>query len=235
MSVPAYETKHLPELCITLDGVTYRLTQSNTSNETGSTLWLSSQILSAYMSLQKKKKKKLTLLELGSGIGLTSLVCHTLGYTVTASDYGAIVPLLAHNIELNGKKKDIKVETIDWCHLDNNTENTLPLQIYNVVVLSDVIYVPELLPCLVKTILRFVDRKSTVYVAQEVRSPHLMQQFLDLCAKSFRIQSVSGEEIERCVNVQLQSTTQNQDEQADWSGVVIYKMKLKAVLSSTLS
>lgn len=238
MTIPAYNTKHLSHLSITLNGFTYRLKQSNTSNETGSTLWLSSQILSAYLALHPSKlsrNKKVTLLELGSGIGLTSLVCHDLGYQVTASDYGAIVPLLEQNIQLNGKKEDVTIETIDWCRCDHMS------RIYDVVILADVIYAPELLDPLVNTMLRAVNKKSTIYVAQEVRSPHLMQRFLDICSRSFKIQTVNEEEIARVVQTHLRSTeTQGMqdelsEEEEDWSGVAIYKMRLKSMVEATLS
>lgn len=78
---------------------------------TGTTLWLSSQLLTLYLSdlyapgsarSKRKQDKKLKALELGSGIGLSTLVLASLGIDVVATDLPVVINQVLHrNIEAN--------------------------------------------------------------------------------------------------------------------------------------
>ncbi|KAF8420984.1 hypothetical protein EV426DRAFT_536887 [Tirmania nivea] len=100
-------------------------TTANHEPTTGTTLWLSSQILTLYLTdlyghRGKKRNKKLRAVELGSGIGLTALVLASLGIDVVATDLPVVIKeVLRNNIDTNLEsveallgRTDVKV--LDW-------------------------------------------------------------------------------------------------------------------------
>ena len=74
---------------------------------TGTTLWLSSQLLTLYLTGLyghggKKQERKLRAVELGSGIGLAALVLASLGIDVVATDLPVVIQqVLQENIDTN--------------------------------------------------------------------------------------------------------------------------------------
>jgi predicted nicotinamide N-methyase len=231
---PAYETKNVPILSYSFNEKIYQLQQSDSSGATGSTLWLSTQLLACYLTtLHQSRRKALQgqVLELGSGIGLLGLILRDLGCNMTVSDYAAIMPLLEANIASNppleacsGSLETIK---LDWTALDSSDT-----RIFDTIVLADVIYSPILIEPLLRTLLKYARRGSTAYLAQEVRTPHLLQEFINLCLSYFKVTRLSESEMAK-IESQLASlnseveTCDQEDEKECWSGVDIYKMTRK--------
>lgn len=243
---PAHDTKHLPVLHYAFHSRTYQLHQSQSSGETGSTLWLSSQILAEYLFATlafRKGNRTAKCLELGSGIGLLALVLRDFCKfgAVVATDQAAVCPLLSLNLQLNTSSEDdiIRVETLDWCAPYSRSEQ---VQGYHIIVMTDVIYAQSLIHGLLDTLLKDCQAKTVIYLAQEVRVPELMNTFLDLASAHFKIQQVGKMEVGKII----EKLTRNRDschdgdgsyaeqgrgeEEGDWSGVSIYKMRLKARL-----
>ncbi|PWY98723.1 hypothetical protein BCV70DRAFT_201516 [Testicularia cyperi] len=119
-NLPAHRTKHLSRLSYRFRslGITLNLTQRNDTNSTGSSLWLSSQVLSSYLihtysskesraSISaastpaiKANKANRRAIELGSGTGLLSLLLATLGWSVLATDIPPVLDtVLRPNVE----------------------------------------------------------------------------------------------------------------------------------------
>ncbi|CCG84936.1 protein of unknown function [Taphrina deformans PYCC 5710] len=247
---PAHETKNETRVECTVADRTYVLTQSSTSGETGSTVWLSSQVLATYLASRLKQPSTVgaerpTCLELGAGTGLVSLVVRDLGYAVTATDSGAVLPLLQHNVSTNpptatatattttaaAAAGSCRVEEMDWCRVSGQSNETFPL-----LVCADVVYSPALLGPLLRTIERHARARTTLYLAQEVRTPALMDAFLEACRASFKVMRVPTAEIVKLETLLRRANAVEQkgdgdgddeDEGADWSGVEIYKCKLK--------
>ncbi|KAG8816736.1 hypothetical protein FRC17_000206 [Serendipita sp. 399] len=84
----------------------------------GTTLWLGGQVLSYYLAStlqepsndaynlkdgdEKQKRRRKRVIELGSGIGLTALVMHSMGWDVCATDVEPVLSTVLHpNILLN--------------------------------------------------------------------------------------------------------------------------------------
>ncbi|KAJ3796726.1 hypothetical protein GGU11DRAFT_120917 [Lentinula aff. detonsa] len=128
---PAHETKNQSTLEISLSPqLTFHLSQKDQSNgssstgTTGTTLWLGSQCLSAYIAQYHKPSRNspdARAIELGSGIGLSSLVLSALGYsTVYATDTDLVInSVLARNLESNfpviaEPGRAILVRELDW-------------------------------------------------------------------------------------------------------------------------
>ncbi|KAF8474067.1 hypothetical protein BDZ91DRAFT_347432 [Kalaharituber pfeilii] len=105
---------------------------------TGTTLWLSSQLLTLYLAdvynpkTASKRRRKLRAIELGSGVGLTALVLASLGIDIVATDLPVVISnVLQKTIDSNidqlrtiwernsfGLKTDglgkIDVKVLDW-------------------------------------------------------------------------------------------------------------------------
>lgn len=245
---PAHATKHLPVLSYTINNATYHLAQENDSSETGSTLWLSSQYLATYLSLNSPKgrsrtakrsaghsltdttvMRRCTVLELGAGIGLLALVMRDLGFHVTATDCAAITPLLRANISgnpplwstlrltaLQEGMKDVVVEELDWCSDSNDNAADIHEQErveeeeeggrkFDIILLADVVYAPSLIGPLVATMRRSSHPRTVLYLAQEVRVPELMEDFLTRCRAWFKVIRIGEEEVGK-VATHLQMT-----------------------------
>ncbi len=133
VNLPAHQTKHLAELSYRFPAIetTFRLVQRNDTNSTGSSLWLSSQVLSSYLlhSYAKAAERNCNseeprrVLELGSGTGLLSLLMARLGWQVIATD---IPPVLDSVLEPNVKaalyqmvnEGKAKANQVNVCELD---------------------------------------------------------------------------------------------------------------------
>ncbi|SPO28921.1 uncharacterized protein UTRI_05034_B [Ustilago trichophora] len=95
VNLPAHQTKHLAELTYRFPSIdaSFKIVQRNDTNSTGSSLWLSSQVLSSYLihtyakaQQSNARTTRRRMLELGSGTGLLSLLMASLGWQVTATD-----------------------------------------------------------------------------------------------------------------------------------------------------
>ncbi|MCO5556097.1 hypothetical protein L7F22_009641 [Adiantum nelumboides] len=185
--LPANDTKELKELHypITKLGCTFNLTQvAGDGSTTGSSLWLSSQILVCFLQqkydrrlLDKDKEKcQNRVIELGAGIGLTSLVLERLGWKVIATDIAPpLHTVLKPNINQNSQG-NIKVCSLDWTTFndDDVVEEEDEFEV-DLVITADTIYQPTLVDGLFKTIQillkKFLDKQSSY---SQKRRPHAL-------------------------------------------------------------
>ncbi|KAI0797884.1 hypothetical protein C8Q75DRAFT_739968 [Abortiporus biennis] len=124
--LPAHYTKHLSQLQYPFRQSTFYLTQLDNGQTNGSALWLGAQCLSCYLADVLAKKSftsRPKAIELGSGIGLTSLVMATLGWDVLATDLPDVIasvlfPNITRNLPtLPPGAGTIQVRSLDWLKL----------------------------------------------------------------------------------------------------------------------
>lgn len=214
---PAYNTKQVSVLRCTIAGKTYDLEQNDTSRETGSTLWLSSQVLCEYLSeVYNKGAKQKSVIELGSGIGLTALVLNSIGFKVTASDTGAVCEKFLRPNLVRNKGDGVEVLQLDW--LDGQGEGLI-CGSFDVVVASDVVYETTLVPGLCATINKVMQKSTVLYVAQEVRDPGVFAQFLERLSGL----GINGAQVPHAKISKIMRGSGWEDEM--WEGVVLWKFK----------
>lgn len=133
VNLPAHQTKHLPELVYRFPSIdtSFRLAQRNDTSSTGSSLWLSSQVLSSFLLHTYAKgqqgndeKARKRILELGSGTGLLSLLMARLGWDAVSTDIPPVLDsVLKPNVEAGlyqlvnqnkAVKDQIRVCELDW-------------------------------------------------------------------------------------------------------------------------
>ena len=156
--LPANDTKELVELIYPISKLecTFNLLQvAGDGSTTGSSLWISSQILICFL-LEKYDRRKINkennrVIELGAGIGLTSLVLERLGWKVIATDIAPpLHTVLQPNITQNSKG-DIKVCSLDWTAISDEMIDNDEFEV-DLVVTADTIYQPALVDGLCETI-----------------------------------------------------------------------------------
>ncbi|KAH8107030.1 hypothetical protein BXZ70DRAFT_269815 [Cristinia sonorae] len=126
--LPAHQTKHIHQLEYPFRTACFHLSQLDNGLTNGTALWLGAQCLSLYLAdifASKIKPSNLprarqTVIELGSGIGLTSLAMAFLGFDVLATDLPDVVDsVLSANVGRNTanfpmESGSVQVRTLDW-------------------------------------------------------------------------------------------------------------------------
>ncbi|KAL0240299.1 hypothetical protein I308_106549 [Cryptococcus tetragattii IND107] len=178
MPLPASHTKHIDLLSHPLPqdpSVVLSLKQisssgSTSTGTTGTTLWLSGQVLSCYLSSLPSSTpgKTLRVIELGAGIGYTSLVLASLGYQVTSTDIEPVFSsVLAPNLETGIDQLvrselpcNVEARKLDWMevsqlHRGERSEKELEwvAEGWDMVVMTDTFYAPQILEPLWDTLI----------------------------------------------------------------------------------
>jgi 2-polyprenyl-3-methyl-5-hydroxy-6-metoxy-1,4-benzoquinol methylase len=97
-------------------------------------VWPSSRILAATVCVLDFEGKR--VLEIGCGLGLSSIVLHGMGVDITASDYHPLAKEFLKENVLRNKMLPIKFQTGNW-----ETDNPL-LGKFDLIIGSDVLYEP---------------------------------------------------------------------------------------------
>lgn len=133
---------------------------------------LQALVLGKFLTLNVKLQDK-SVLELGAGTGLVSMVAAAMGANVTATDLKTALPLLRENIELNYPKQpgknmaQLRVKELEWGKL-HNFENCF----YDYVFGADIIYLEESFDALIKTLHHFSKSNSNltkIILSQKLR------------------------------------------------------------------
>ena len=111
-------------------------------------VWPSSRVLAAHVCTMQLEGKR--ILEIGCGIGLSSIVLHQSGYNITASDYHPLARAFLDENVLANNLSPIHYHTGNW-----ETANLLLGQ-YDLIIGSDVLYEPAH----AANVSRFIDSHS---------------------------------------------------------------------------
>lgn len=225
--LPAHVTKDVSPL-------NYPLTPSHTvqiaqkapldSISTGTTLYLSSQLLAHY--LQETKPRGTNAVELGAGTGLVSLALGILGWQVWATDLSNVIEdVLRINVDRN-RHGEIVVQELDWTREDwqwtAREGQGLTSPEFDLIVCADGVYSMDLLPHLLRTLqLLCGPRSPLILMAFERRDSAVIDTFfeqsrtLGFTAKKHNLRRILGRQIAR-----WGWTTE------DWHSVEIWTMRL---------
>lgn len=212
---PAHQTKDVSPLSYSLTlFTTVQLTQKSPLNSvsTGTTLYLSSQLLTHYC--QKKLPKGTRAIELGAGTGLVSIALGFLGWQVWSTDLSNVIDdVLRDNIDRNRGDSLIVVQELDWCqdswkwtHLPSveDISNSTTAPDFDLILCADGIYARELIPPLLSTLVSLSGAKSPlILLAFERRDAEVIDLFfeqaraLGFVAKKVNLQRILGRELAR--------------------------------------
>ena len=128
-------------------------------------MWDSAIVLGKLLERRPELARGRSAVELGAGCGLLSLVLSHLGARVTVTDLECNLPLLRDNMASNGSSA--QVHALSWgaanaCQVRRETNGGLP---FDVVVSSDIMYIPDAVPALVDTLKELSGESTDVYLA----------------------------------------------------------------------
>ncbi|XP_057328193.1 methyltransferase-like protein 22 [Microplitis mediator] len=141
----------------------------------GLQVWRGAFLLADYIFDNPKIFKNKNIIELGSGVGLTSIVASMLAHQVTCTDINShgIIELIKRNFERNSRYIKAKFDVMELNFLDCNWSSDLTEKILEttIILAADVIYDNEITEGFVDTLSKLLDSdtKRTAYVALEKR------------------------------------------------------------------
>jgi len=150
----------------------------------GGKVWDAGLVLLSWISENRAVVTDKTVLELGTGTGWVGIGSLLLGAgNVTLTDLEEICPLVGTNIQLNivSEKiapRKIKCLSLPWGqHL---SEEYLPSFDSQIILMSDVVYDPELYQPLISTLENICSTKTKIYMAHRHRNPEDWKFFASL-------------------------------------------------------
>ena len=233
LPLPAHQTKDVPLLTYPITPFrTVQLVQKAPldSVSTGTTLYLSSQLLAHY--LQDTTPKGVTAIELGSGTGLVSIALGILGWEVWATDLKLVIDdVLRVNIERNREEAKIVVQELDWCsdnwdwvYPQNEELRSDGIPEFDLIVCADGVYSMDLILPLLRTLKKLSQTRSPlILLAFERRDSGVIDCFFEE-SKAFGFVSKKVN-IRRILGRQIARWGWTSD---DWHSVEIWTMRLKA-------
>jgi predicted nicotinamide N-methyase len=132
-------------------------------------LWPSAEALASYLADHPELVRNKSVLELGCGLGLPSLVASHLGGNVLATDYH---PDVEEYFQRNCRHSSVSCnyQRLNW------REDTSHLEKFDVVIGSDVLYESKHPKEVARGLLRFVKNTGTIILSDPGRS--YLQQFV---------------------------------------------------------
>ncbi|XP_007937803.1 methyltransferase-like protein 22 [Orycteropus afer afer] len=164
-------------------------TMATTLEDVGKQVWRGALLLADYILSQQDLLRGRTVLELGAGTGLASIIAATVAQTVYCTDVGAdLLAMCQRNIDLNGHLTAtgggvVKVRELDWLKEDLCTDPEVPFSwseeeisdLYNhttVLLAAEVFYDDDLTDAVFRTLSRLtrkLKKSCTVILSVEKR------------------------------------------------------------------
>ena len=198
-------------LTVELFGLTLALAQDPNSGDLGTTVWDASIVAAKLFEKNERRgdfaRARVTgarALELGAGAGgLAGLALAALGAHVTLTDVAPVLPLLRANAERTMSKAALAVSAPPWAagagavtvaELDWSNQATWhpggDTRPYDIVIAADCIYSETAVPAFLAALLAHSDRKTTILVANELRSHSVAAAFDAAITPHFTVRRV---------------------------------------------
>ena len=146
-------------------------------------VWASAQAMAEYLILHPEYTANKTIIELGAGLGLPSLIAARNAASVLCTDYEGEAVTVAQQSALHHHIKKFSAEVLDW--------NAMPDHLAaDVLMLSDINYEPAAFDTLMKIIMVFLQKGSTVILStpQRLMAKDFVASLLVYCIAQEEIQ-----------------------------------------------
>ncbi|GAA5922666.1 hypothetical protein JCM3775_005808 [Rhodotorula graminis] len=244
---PAHATKDQLVLDYVLPGQhTVTVEQDNSlADSTGRTVWLGAQVLAVYLadllstSSTSASRSTQRAVDLGSGTGLVALSLAALGYHTLATDLPALVDgVLGTNCSSSSASSlagTLVAAPLDWLDSTLDFPPAPHAPPFDLVTTADTVYDPSLSAPLLRTLARLsllgrpASSPAPVYLALERRDPLLVDSFLAAArdVHGFKLARVDHARLKRLVErPEADGGTLAWDDEADWDGIEVWRLKL---------
>ena len=162
----------------------------------GGIFWDGSYFISKYLlsDLFPKNDKIKTILELGAGTGLPSLVSLVKNnYTVVTTDTKKLIPMINDIIELNKKNfcKEAKsfVTELSWEKKEDieKVKKLMDNKPFDVIIGSELVYLDDLFDDLINVIRSLSDKNTFIILSYKIRLPSMVENFTNKLKEYFDI------------------------------------------------
>lgn len=158
----------------------------------GLQVWRGALLLADFIFHHRHHFANKNILELGSGVGLTSIAAAIFCKKVicTDVDLGGILQVIRKNVERNRKllRNDVKVMEFDFNTVEYTPELVGAIETSDVILAADVIYDDDLTESFVRVIDRIVstrtNRNKSIFIALEKRHVFTLAE-LETCAPCY--------------------------------------------------
>lgn len=149
-------------------------------------VWDAAIVLCEYLEKGEIEIKNKSVIELGAGSGIVGIVASLLGAKVTVTERKAALEYLNKVVNINLRNDvtkvgdhDIKVRELDWT---DDLKDYKPD--YDIILGADIIYIEDLFPDLLKTLLHLSNEKTLILISCHLRYDR-DQQFLNMMKEKF--------------------------------------------------
>ena len=162
----------------------------------GGIFWDGSYFISKYLlsDLFPKNSKIKTILELGAGTALPSLVSLVKSnYTVVTTDMPKLIPMINEIFDLNKKNFDKNakyfVTELSWEKKEDieKIKKLMDNKCFDVIIGSELIYLDDLFDDLINVIREFSNENTFIILSYKIRLPSMIENFLNKLKKYFEI------------------------------------------------
>ncbi|KFQ24536.1 Methyltransferase-like 22 [Mesitornis unicolor] len=190
--------------CTCCDVVKIEHTMATPLEDVGKQVWRAAFLLSDYILFKRDTFRCCSVLELGGGTGITSIIMGTVAKRVYCTDVGEdLLAMCEQNVALNKHlmergRGEVKVRELDWCKDEFCTDPEIPYswseeeiadlhEHCTVIMAADVFYDDDLTDALFRTLYRVTHNlrhSCTVYLALEKR-PNFTLRHMDVTCEAY--------------------------------------------------
>eukprot|EP00088_Acartia_fossae_P037924 TRINITY_DN3916_c0_g1_i10.p1 TRINITY_DN3916_c0_g1~~TRINITY_DN3916_c0_g1_i10.p1 ORF type:complete len:280 (+),score=26.82 TRINITY_DN3916_c0_g1_i10:39-878(+) len=140
----------------------------------GLQVWRGAFLLADFILHNAARFNGKNVIELASGVGLTSIVAGLIANKVLATDVDRenILSLLRSNVNKNNHRKNIKVAEFDFFWDEYSQSLTEEIETSDIILAADVVYIEAVTKHFIKTLLNILklgNKNKEVYIAVEKR------------------------------------------------------------------
>ncbi|VDN92999.1 unnamed protein product [Brugia pahangi] len=170
---------------VTINGRTFQLRQDWQQNGVAGVIWDSSIVLSRYISEHPELVANRTVLELGAGLGLPSIVSTYQNVKlIHVTDRVNAISLLEENVRQNANNDcDIKIFAFDW-NIDKLSRK------YQIVLGADLIYGGITFEPLMKLFRDASDYDTVIYLCSKIRYQRDQDFYDQLVQEQFSVREI---------------------------------------------
>jgi len=158
--------------------------KQDSSKGRGGYVWDAAYVLARYLAVYIGSLEGKRVIELGAGCALPSVAAANLGAVVVSTDIAPALDLTVENVALNSLGNRITTAKLDWASLEDRE----PLKgLYDIVLLSDLFYLPSLAQDFLDTLLSLCSPSTQVFLTYKYRTPVTIEPYLERLRANFDI------------------------------------------------